>query len=75
MDHTCRCCSDVCGDTVQVVGLGIRGVFTILRDVWQSMPELCLKVLREFLNILQGQEPAGLKHEPQDTTSMFLTPF
>ena len=58
-------------DTVvlpQVVGLGVRGVFTIIRDIWQSNPELCLKVLKEFLNILQGQTPAGLKNEPIDST-------
>ena len=52
----------------QVVGLGVRGVFTIIQDVWQSMPSLCLRALREFLNILQGQSPAGLHQEPKDTT-------
>ncbi len=54
----------------QVVGLGVRGVFTIVRDIWQSSPELCLRVLKEFLNILQGQTLAKLKNEPTETTGM-----
>ena len=50
--------------------LGIRGVFSILQEVWQTAPELCVKVLTEFLNILQGQSPAGLKNEPPQTTGV-----
>lgn len=53
---------------LQVVGLGVRGVFTIIQDIWRSNPELCLRALRELLNILQGQSPAGLKDEPRETT-------
>lgn len=52
----------------QVVGLGVRGVFSIIQEVWQTMPSLCLRALREFLNILQGQSPAGLHSEPEETT-------
>ena len=55
-----------------VVGLGVRGLFSIVRDVWRSQPELCLRALREFLNILQGQNPAGLKNEPAETTGRLL---
>lgn len=51
-----------------VVGLGVKGVFTIVREIWRTHPELCLQALREFLNILQGQKPAGLKNEPKETT-------
>ncbi|CAI8051400.1 E3 ubiquitin-protein ligase MYCBP2 [Geodia barretti] len=51
-----------------VVGLGVRGVFSIIQEVWQTMPSLCLRALREFLNILQGQSPAGLRSEPKETT-------
>lgn len=54
----------------QVVGLGVRGLFTIIQDVWQTMPPLCLRALKEFLNILQGQTPAGLHNEPKETTGM-----
>ena len=60
-------------DTQQVVGLGVRGVFTIIQEVWQTTPSLCLRALREFLNILQGQSPAGLHSEPKDTTGLFTS--
>ena len=40
----------------------------IIRDIWRSQPELCLRALKEFLNILQGQSPAKLKNEPTETT-------
>lgn len=51
-----------------VVGLGVKGVFVIIRDIWRTHPELCLRALTEFSNILSGQIPAGLKSEPEDTT-------
>ena len=51
-----------------VVGLGVKGVFTIVRDIWHTHPELCLKALKEFLNILQGQSPSGLRDEPLEST-------
>ena len=51
-----------------VVGLGVKGVFTIVHDIWHTHPELCLRALKEFLNILQGQSPAGLKNEPYEST-------
>ena len=44
-----------------------------MQEVWQTVPELCVKVLGEFLNILQGQSPAGLKNEPTETTSTIST--
>lgn len=56
----------------QVVDLGVRGVFAIVRDLWQTSPELCHRVLREFLNILQGQNPDGLRNEPAETIGMRL---
>lgn len=55
-----------------VVGLGVKGVFTIVRDIWHTHPELCLKALKEFLNILQGQSPAGLRDEPYESTGAFV---
>lgn len=51
-----------------VVGLGVKGVFTIIRDIWHTHPELCLRALKEFLNILQGQSPSGLRDEPREST-------
>jgi E3 ubiquitin-protein ligase MYCBP2 len=53
----------------EIVNLGIHGVFAILSEVWQTTPSLCLRVLEEFLNILQGQAPGGLKDEPVDSTA------
>ena len=55
-----------------VVGLGVKGVFTIVRDIWHTHPELCVRALREFLNILQGQSPSGLKDEPKETTGEYV---
>ena len=56
----------------QVVGLGVRGVFTIIQDLWKTLPPLCLRALHEFLNILQGQSPAGLRNEPKETTGVCM---
>ncbi len=54
-----------------VVGLGVKGVFVLIKDLWHTHPELCLKALTEFSNILCGQTPASLKSEPEDTTGDF----
>lgn len=51
-----------------MVGLGVKGVFVIIRDVWRTHPELCLRALTEFSNILCGQMPAALRGESADTT-------
>jgi hypothetical protein len=51
-----------------MVGLGVKGVFVIIRDLWRTHPELCLKALTEFSNILCGQSPAGLRGESAETT-------
>ena len=56
-----------------VVGLGVKGVFTIVRDIWHTHPELCIRALKEFLNILQGQSPSGLKDEPKETTGVYVS--
>ncbi len=53
-----------------VVGLGVKGVFSIIRDIWHKQPDLCLRALMEFVNILQGQSPDGLKNEPKKTTGL-----
>ncbi len=51
-----------------MVGLGVKGVFVIIREIRYSHPELCLKTLTEFSNILCEQSPAALKNEPKETT-------
>jgi len=48
--------------------MGVRGVFEIIRETWHTYPELCIKALRAFLDLLQGQAPSGLKYEPKDIT-------
>ncbi len=53
-----------------VVGLGVKGVFAIIRDIRYSQPDLCLRALMEFVNILQGQIPGGLKDEPRESTGL-----
>ena len=58
-----------------VVGLGVKGVFSIIRDIWHSQPDLCLRALLEFVNILQGQSPDRLKNEPKETTGNGVVPF
>lgn len=55
-----------------MVGLGVKGVFVIIRDVWRTHPELCLRALTEFSNILCGQSPAGLRNESADTTGVYV---
>ena len=51
---------------ISVVSMGVRGVFVIIRETWHSHPELCIKALQSFLDLLQGQAPSGLKYEPKE---------
>ena len=50
-----------------MVSMGVRGVFAV-RDTWRSHPELRVKPLQSFLDLLQGQAPTGLKYEPKEIT-------
>ena len=52
--------------------MGVRGVFEIIRETWHSHPELCVKALQSFLDLLQGQAPSGLKYEPKEITGKFM---
>jgi len=54
-----------------MVGLGVKGVFVIIQEIRHSHPELCLKTLTEFTNILCELSPAALKNEPKETTGKF----
>ncbi|KAL5460457.1 hypothetical protein EMCRGX_G033908 [Ephydatia muelleri] len=55
-----------------IVGLGVRGVFAIIREVWHTNTDLCVRALQEFLHILEGQEPFSLRNEPKEiTTALF----
>lgn len=50
----------------KIVGLGLRSVFELIRESRSSHPGLCTKALGALLNVLQGQQPEGLKNEPSD---------
>ncbi|XP_076623337.1 MYC binding protein highwire isoform X2 [Colletes latitarsis] len=50
----------------KIVGIGLRSVFTLMRESRTIEPLLCTKALSALLDILQGQLPEGLKSEPDD---------
>ncbi|XP_059170813.1 E3 ubiquitin-protein ligase MYCBP2-like isoform X4 [Physella acuta] len=50
----------------KIVGLGLNGVFELVRETRSQYPELCVKALRSLLDMLQGQQPEGMKKEPPD---------
>ena len=50
----------------QIVGLGLRGVFELIKETSTSSPAICAKALQALLNMLQGQQPEALQNEPND---------
>ncbi|XP_074101339.1 MYC binding protein highwire isoform X2 [Cotesia typhae] len=50
----------------KIVGIGLRSVFTLMRESRTVDSQLCTKSLSALLDILQGQLPEGLKSEPDD---------
>ncbi|KAG9437358.1 E3 ubiquitin-protein ligase MYCBP2 isoform X10 [Apis mellifera carnica] len=50
----------------KIVGIGLRSVFTLMRESRTIEPALCTKALSALLDVLQGQLPEGLKSEPDD---------
>ncbi|XP_014476551.1 PREDICTED: E3 ubiquitin-protein ligase MYCBP2 isoform X3 [Dinoponera quadriceps] len=50
----------------KIVGIGLRSVFTLMRESRTIDPILCTKALSALLDVLQGQLPEGLKSEPDD---------
>jgi E3 ubiquitin-protein ligase MYCBP2 len=50
----------------QIVGIGLCGVFELIRETRESHPSLCLRTLKALLDMLQGQSPEGLYNEPPD---------
>ncbi|CAK9797457.1 E3 ubiquitin-protein ligase MYCBP2 [Anthophora quadrimaculata] len=50
----------------KIVGIGLRSVFTLMRESRTIEPILCTKALSALLDVLQGQLPEGLKSEPDD---------
>ena len=56
--------------TKQIVGIGLCGVFELIKETRQSHPALCSRALQALLDMLQGQIPEGLKTEPPDVIGM-----
>ncbi|KAG1690691.1 E3 ubiquitin-protein ligase MYCBP2 [Nymphon striatum] len=50
----------------KVIGIGLRSVFELIKETQYKHPVLCSKALQALLDILQGQQPEGLKSEPPD---------
>jgi E3 ubiquitin-protein ligase MYCBP2 len=48
------------------VGVGLRSVFELIRESRSSHPFLCTKALAALLDVVQGQQPEGLKNEPAE---------
>lgn len=56
---------------IQIVGLGLCGVFELVRETRDNYPELCIKAMKALLNLLQGQLPESMKHEPTDVVGTY----
>ncbi|XP_054276655.1 E3 ubiquitin-protein ligase MYCBP2-like [Macrosteles quadrilineatus] len=50
----------------KIVGVGLRSVFELIRESRFTYPELCTKALSALLDVVQGQQPEGLKAEPAE---------
>ncbi|XP_035682944.1 E3 ubiquitin-protein ligase MYCBP2-like isoform X1 [Branchiostoma floridae] len=50
----------------RIVGIGLCGVFELIRETRLSHPPLCARALQALLDMLQGQQPEGLRNEPAD---------
>ena len=50
----------------QMVSLGIKGLFEMVKETWRSHPELCKKALQSFFEVLQGLDPETLEQEPEE---------
>ncbi|RUS85197.1 hypothetical protein EGW08_007023, partial [Elysia chlorotica] len=50
----------------KIVGLGLSSVFELVRESRNQYPVLCIKALKALLDLLQGQQPEGMKKEPPE---------
>lgn len=51
---------------VQIIGIGLRSVFSLIKESKSIDTKLCTKALKALLDVLQGQLPEDLKFEPDD---------
>ena len=52
----------------KIVGIGLQGVFEIIRESRATYPSVCKRALASLLNILQGLQPEELAYEPSSIT-------
>ena len=52
----------------KIVGIGLQGVFEIIRESRAAYPSVCRRALASLLNILQGLQPEELACEPSNIT-------
>eukprot|EP00062_Callorhinchus_milii_P006572 gi/632947251/ref/XP_007888958.1/ PREDICTED: E3 ubiquitin-protein ligase MYCBP2 isoform X6 [Callorhinchus milii] len=50
----------------KIIGIGLCGVFELIKETRFTHPALCLRSLQALLDMLQGQQPEGLQSEPPD---------
>ncbi|KFM80172.1 putative E3 ubiquitin-protein ligase MYCBP2, partial [Stegodyphus mimosarum] len=50
----------------KIVGIGLCGVFELIKESQKNHPHFCMRALQALLDMLQGQQPEGLKGEPPD---------
>ena len=48
----------------KIVGIGLHGVFEIIRESQVEFPSICKRALDSLFNILQGLQPEELMNEP-----------
>ncbi|XP_056108186.1 E3 ubiquitin-protein ligase MYCBP2 isoform X16 [Rhinichthys klamathensis goyatoka] len=50
----------------KIIGIGLCGVFELIKETRFSHPSLCLRSLQALLDMLQGQQPESFQTEPPD---------
>ncbi|XP_015219296.2 E3 ubiquitin-protein ligase MYCBP2 isoform X16 [Lepisosteus oculatus] len=50
----------------KIIGIGLCGVFELIKETRFSHPLLCLRSLQALLDMLQGQQPEGFQTEPPE---------
>jgi hypothetical protein len=60
---------------LQIVAIGLRGVFELINETRTSHPVLCKRSLQALLDMLQGQQPEGLKAEPPEVMGKLLNQY
>ncbi|KAG8179148.1 hypothetical protein JTE90_015337 [Oedothorax gibbosus] len=50
----------------KIVGIGLCSVFELVKESQKNHPHFCMRALQALLDMLQGQQPEGLKGEPPE---------